>query len=93
MRGKRRTGQERLAVVPRISELSFPIRHWRRMARARIFRAVALERVDTMRTWLIAEGITGLIAAAASYLWGYLDGRAELRARWRAIRDELRDWD
>jgi hypothetical protein len=46
-----------------------------------------------MRTWLIAEGITGLIAAVASYLWGYLDGRAEIRERWHAIMDDLSEAD
>jgi hypothetical protein len=46
-----------------------------------------------MRALLIAEGVTGIIAAVASYLWGYLDGRAEIRNRWNAIIDELRDGD
>jgi hypothetical protein len=46
-----------------------------------------------MRALLIAEGVTGLIAAVASYLWGYLDGRAEIRNRWNSIIDELRDGD
>ncbi|MGN6147943.1 MAG: hypothetical protein ACTHPD_05330 [Rhizomicrobium sp.] len=44
-----------------------------------------------MRALLIAEGVTGLIAAVASYLWGYLDGRAEIRNRWKSIVDDLKD--
>jgi len=55
--------------------------------------AVALERVKNMRVWLIMEGAAGLVAAVASYLWGYLDGRAEIRARWHAIMEELREAD
>lgn len=58
--------------------------------RARILHAIALERED-MRALLIAEGVTGLIAAVVSYLWGYLDGRAEIRNRWKSIVDDLKD--
>ncbi|HWA31445.1 MAG TPA: hypothetical protein VG867_10110 [Rhizomicrobium sp.] len=46
-----------------------------------------------MRTILFAEGVAGLIAAVASYLWGYLEGRLETRSQWRKALAELRDLD
>jgi hypothetical protein len=75
-----------------ISETSCRIRHWSAGKSARILRA-AWERVGKMRALLIAEGLTGLIAAVASYLWGYLDGRAEIRKHWRAVVDDLSETD
>lgn len=46
-----------------------------------------------MHAFLFAEGLGGLIAAVASYLWGYLDGRADVRAGWKKAMQELRDVD
>ena len=46
-----------------------------------------------MRTLLIAEGVTGLIAAVASYLWGYLDGRAEVRSMWKKVLHEMHNFE
>ena len=46
-----------------------------------------------MRAFLFAEGLAGLIAVVASYLWGYLDGRADIRAGWKKAIRELRDFD
>ncbi|HEY8948090.1 MAG TPA: hypothetical protein VIM56_04315 [Rhizomicrobium sp.] len=46
-----------------------------------------------MRAFLFTEGVAGVIAAVASYIWGYLDGRAEIRACWEKTLRELRDFD
>jgi len=46
-----------------------------------------------MRSFLFAEGVVGLIAAIASYLWGYLEGRSDTRSQWRKALAELRDLD
>ncbi|HSM94671.1 MAG TPA: hypothetical protein VLT91_01415 [Rhizomicrobium sp.] len=46
-----------------------------------------------IRIFLLTEGAVALVAAAASYLWGYLDGRAEIRAQWKKAISELRDFD
>lgn len=46
-----------------------------------------------IRFFLLTEGAVAVIAAVASYLWGYLDGRAEIRAQWKKMLSEMRDLD
>lgn len=46
-----------------------------------------------IRFFLLGEGVVAVIAAVASYLWGYLDGRAEIRAQWKKMFSELHDFD
>lgn len=46
-----------------------------------------------IRVFLLTEGVVALVAAVASYLWGYLDGRSETRAKWKKTVAELRDFD
>lgn len=47
----------------------------------------------TMRIFLLSEGVVAVIAAAVTYIWGYLDGRAEVRAQLKKLFSELRDFD
>lgn len=77
-----------------ISNFSFPIRHWRQGGRGRIlllrrWSAAAM----SIRLFLLTEGAVAVIAAIASYLWGYLDGRAEVRAQWKKTFSEMRDFE
>lgn len=44
-----------------------------------------------MRFFLISEGVIAVFASVASYLWGYLDGRANVRAIFRNALEELRE--
>lgn len=46
-----------------------------------------------LHPYLIAEGVTGVIAAAAAYFFGYFQGKAKFRDRWNAILEELRKHD
>ena len=46
-----------------------------------------------MRFFLLAEGAVAVIASVSAYLWGYLDGRAEIRRMWEKVFHELHDFD
>ena len=46
-----------------------------------------------MRFFLLAEGAVAVIASVSAYLWGYLDGRADIRRMWEKVFHELRDFD
>ena len=46
-----------------------------------------------MRFLLFTEGVVGMIAAIFSYLWGYLDGRAEIRNMREKMFCELRNFE
>ena len=46
-----------------------------------------------MRFLLLSEGVVALVASIASYLWGYRDGRADLRAVLRNALKEVREAD
>jgi hypothetical protein len=46
-----------------------------------------------MRLFILAEGVAAIIAAVSAYLWGYLDGRAEIRRAREKMFRELQDFD
>jgi hypothetical protein len=48
---------------------------------------------EAMRFFLLAEGVVAMIAAVSAYLWGYLDGRAEIRNMREKMCRELRDFE
>jgi hypothetical protein len=46
-----------------------------------------------MRLFFLAEGVVAMVAAVSAYLWGYLDGRAEIRSMREKMCRELRDFE
>lgn len=46
-----------------------------------------------MRFFLLAEGAAAIVAAVSAYLWGYLDGRAEVRSAWKKMFHEMQDFE
>jgi hypothetical protein len=46
-----------------------------------------------MRFFLLAEGMAAIVAAVSAYLWGYLDGRADVRNVWKKTLHEMRDFE
>ncbi|MBS0273160.1 MAG: hypothetical protein JSR55_01895 [Proteobacteria bacterium] len=46
-----------------------------------------------MRFFVLAEGVVAVVAAVSAYLWGYLDGRAEIRSMREKISREMQDFE
>jgi len=75
-----------------LSILSFRIRHWS-VSRPEDMLPSSVGARETMRFFLLVEGVVAMVAAVSAYLWGYLDGRAEIRSMRKKMVRELRDFD